>query len=75
MSKRHSRRYRKSADRRVWVFSELNQQLRPEQIARIITTAGLAQARQEAEARAEDLARRARPDNTSTAAGEEGEHA
>lgn len=47
----HRRRYRKSSGRRVWVFSELNHDLRPEQIARIITVAGLEQARREAEAR------------------------
>lgn len=54
MTNRHARRrYRKTHDRRVWVFSELNQDLRPEQIARIITAAGLEQARLESEARAE----------------------
>lgn len=51
------RRYRKSRDRRVWVFSELNHDLRPEQIAKIITSAGLEQARLEAEARAEEETR------------------
>lgn len=51
------RRYRKSSGRNVWVFSELNQDLRPEQIAKIITSAGLEQARLEAAARAEDSAR------------------
>lgn len=52
------RRYRKSSGRHVWVFSELNHELRPEQIAKIITTAGLEQARCEAEARAQDIAAR-----------------
>ncbi|MDQ4214763.1 hypothetical protein [Microbacterium capsulatum] len=51
------RRYRKSPGRRVWVFSELNHDLRPEQIARIITNAGLEQARLEAEARVSDGSR------------------
>lgn len=55
------RRYRKSKDRQVWVFSELNRDLRPEQIAKIITSAGLEQARLEAQARVEDEARRADP--------------
>ena len=44
------RRYRKRPDRRVWIFSELNHDLRPEQIAKILTAAGLDQARLEAEA-------------------------
>lgn len=52
------RRYRKSSGRHVWVFSELNHELRPEQLAKIITTAGLEQARREAEARAQDVAAR-----------------
>lgn len=52
------RRYRKSQGRRVWVFSDLNRDLRPEQIARIITAAGLEQARLEADARADAQARR-----------------
>ncbi len=51
------RRYTKSKGRRVWAFSELNQDLRPEQLARILVTSGLEQARKEAEARA-DLERR-----------------
>ncbi|MFT4259482.1 hypothetical protein [Microbacterium sp.] len=51
------RRYRKSRDRRVWVFSELNHDLRPEQIAKILVSGGLEQARREAEARAEKEAR------------------
>lgn len=46
------RRYRKNSGRRVWVFSELNHDLRPEHVARIITAAGLEQARLEAEAQA-----------------------
>lgn len=50
MSRRSQRRYRKQPDRRVWVFSELNHDLRPEQIAKILTAAGLEQARLEAEA-------------------------
>jgi hypothetical protein len=51
------RRYRKSRDRRVWVFSELNHDLRPEQIAKILVSGGLEQARREAEARADEEAR------------------
>lgn len=54
---RGRRRYRKSSERRVWVFSDVNRDLRPEQIARIITSAGLEQARLEADAQAEDTAR------------------
>lgn len=53
------RRYRKSSERRVWVFSDVNRDLRPDQIARIITSAGLEQARLEAEAQAQDIARAA----------------
>ncbi|WP_294981978.1 hypothetical protein [uncultured Microbacterium sp.] len=56
---RGRRRYRKSSERHVWVFSDVNRDLRPEQIARIITSAGLEQARLEAEAQAEDTARAA----------------
>ena len=55
-SRRGQRRYRKAQDRRVWVFSELNHDLRPEVVARIITAAGLEQARREADARAEATA-------------------
>lgn len=47
---RGKRRYRKTQGRRVWVFSELNHDLRPEQVAKIITVAGLEQARLEAAA-------------------------
>lgn len=50
MSRKHKRRYRKMTDRRVWVSGEVNQNLRPEQIARAITAAALEQARLEAEA-------------------------
>jgi hypothetical protein len=52
-NRRERRRYRKSPGRRVWVFSELNTDLRPEHVAKIITSAGLEQARLEAEARAQ----------------------
>ena len=51
MSKNTSRRFRKAHDRRVWVFSQLNHDLQPEQIARIIVAASLAQAQREADAR------------------------
>lgn len=50
MSRTSKRRYSKQPDRRVWVFSELNRDARPERIARILTAAGLEQARLEAEA-------------------------
>ena len=52
-SRRNPRRYRKTQGRRVWVFSELNHDLRPEQLAKILTAAGLEQARLEVEARAQ----------------------
>ena len=52
MTNRQSRRrYRKSADRRVWVFSELNHDLKPEQMAKVLVSAALEQARLEQEAR------------------------
>ena len=52
MTNRQSRRrYRKSADRRVWVFSELNHDLKPEQLAKVLVSAALEQARLEQEAR------------------------
>ena len=51
MSKNTSYRHRNSHDRRVWVFSQLNHDLQPEQIARIIVAASLAQAQREADAR------------------------
>lgn len=54
---RGQRRYRKTQGRRVWVFSELNHDLRPEHVAKIITAAGLEQARLEAEAQAATEAR------------------
>lgn len=54
---RGKRRYRKTQGRRVWVFSELNHDLRPEHVAKIITTAGLEQARLEAAAQQDATAR------------------
>lgn len=66
---RGRRRYRKSAERRVWVFSELNHDLRPDQIAKIITSAGLERARLEAEAQA-DAAARAAPSAEGKEAGD-----
>lgn len=51
------RRYKKAHGRSVWVFSELNRDLRPEQLAKVITSAGLEQARREAEALTDDEAR------------------
>ena len=55
-SKRTPRRYRKTQDRRVWVFSELNHDLTPDQLAKVIASAALEQARLEREAQAEHLA-------------------
>ena len=55
MTNRQSRRrYRKSADRRVWVFSELNHDLTPEQMAKVLVSAALEQARLEKEAEGTD---------------------
>ena len=54
---RGNRCYRKSVDRRVQVFSESGSDSRTERIARIITSAGLEQARLEAAARAEHVER------------------
>jgi hypothetical protein len=51
MPKNTARRYSKARDRRVWVFSQLNHELQPEQIARILVAASLAQAQREADAR------------------------
>lgn len=66
MSRKSQRRYRKRPDRRVWVFSELNHDLRPEQIANILTTAGLEQARLEAEAAHEHERQHTRSDSAGT---------
>lgn len=52
MNRASRRRYKKAHGRSVWVFSDLNRDLRPEQIAKILTSAGLEQARREAEAQA-----------------------
>ena len=54
---RGKRRYRKTQGRRVWVFSELNYDLQPDQVAKIITAAGLERARLEADAQAEAMER------------------
>lgn len=64
------RRYKKSKSRRVWVFSEVNRDLRPEQIAKILVDGGLEQARKEAEARA-DLQTRAEANPASLATAED----
>lgn len=45
------RRKRKTPGRRVRVFSQLNHDLQPEQIARILVAASLEQAQREADAR------------------------
>ncbi|MFF8186060.1 hypothetical protein ACF044_02215 [Microbacterium sp. NPDC016588] len=67
------RRYRKSRDRRVWVFSELNHDLRPEQIAKILVSGGLEQARREAEARGEEEARLTTEDHHASTGEEDGD--
>lgn len=66
MSRKPQRRYRKYPDRRVWVFSELNHDLRPEQIAKILTAAGLEQARLEAKAAEEHYQHTDRGSSNST---------
>lgn len=48
--RRTRRRYRKAQDRRVWVFSELNHDLTPDQLARVIAAAALERARLERDA-------------------------
>lgn len=50
------RRYRKNSGRHVWMYSDINPDLRAEQVRRIIATAGLEQARLEAAAQADALA-------------------
>lgn len=50
------RRYRKAQDRRVWVFPELNHDLTPDQLAKVIASSALEQARLEREAQSEHLA-------------------
>jgi hypothetical protein len=67
MPRNSSRRYRKAHDRRVWVFSELNHDLSPDQLAKVIATAALEQARRERDAQ-NQAAENASPDD-----GEEGE--
>lgn len=52
MSRTTKRRYRKTSDRRVWVFSELNHELTPEILAKILTSAALEAARLEHDAEA-----------------------
>lgn len=50
MNRAAKRRYRRSVNREVRIFSELNQDQRAQQIARVLTASGLEQARREAEA-------------------------
>ncbi len=69
-NRRSTRRYRKTSGRRVWVFSDLNHDVRPEAVAKIITAAGLERARLEAEARADHDAQAPTADPV-----EEGDHA
>ena len=45
-----SQRGRRSGNRRVWVFSQLNHDLSPEHYMKVIVLAGLEQARLEADA-------------------------
>ena len=70
---RTNRRYRKREGRKVWVFSDLNHDVAPEQIAKILTTAGLEQARREVEAQADDPTRHDRKDHPEVRL--EGDHA
>jgi hypothetical protein len=66
-NKRTPRRYRKTQDRRVWVFSELNHDLTPDQLAKVIATAALEQARLEREAQADhETEHGARPEQGTT---------
>jgi len=62
MPRNSSRRYRKAQDRRVWVFSELNHDLTPDQLAKVIATAALEQARRERDAQAQAAENAARDD-------------
>ena len=62
MPRNSSRRYRKAHDRRVWVFSELNHDLTPAQLAKVIATAALEQARRERDAQ-NQAAENASPDD------------
>lgn len=50
MNRPSKRRYRRSSNREVRIYSELNQDQRAQQIARVLTASGLEQARREAEA-------------------------
>lgn len=62
---RNRRRYRKREDRRVWVFSEPNTNLRPADIARVLAVAAFRAAEREAAARqqvASESGEQERPD-------------
>lgn len=50
MSHESRRRYRKTSDRRVWVFRELNEDLTADKLANVIARAALDQARLERDA-------------------------
>lgn len=47
---RYMKRGRRAGNRRVWVFSQLNHDLTPEQYMKVVVLAGLEQARLETEA-------------------------
>lgn len=65
----------RSRDRRIRVFSDTNSALRPEHLARVITLAGLEQARLEAAARADNETREPDVAPHTDAEGQEGDHA
>ena len=65
------RRYRKAADRRVWVFSELNHELTPETMAKVLTSAALEQARLEHDAQQQRVDPAERPRRSFEERGEE----
>lgn len=65
------RRYRKAADRRVWVFSELNHELTPETMAKVLTSAALEQARLENDAQQQQQQQRDDPAERPTLSFEE----
>ncbi len=67
------RRKRNTPGRRVWVFSQLNHDLQPEQIARILVAASLEQAQREADAR-RLAAEMGNADEVDASGGERGRH-
>ncbi len=71
----HSRRTRRGQGRRIRVFADSNRALRPEHLARVMTIAGLEQARREAAARADNEAQEAERTPPMGAEEQEGDHA